>query len=237
MAQLSTFRRDLWPSREAATQAFEKSAFYNTWDRRVLKKWIEFGLRDVPTLLFPDQEKPQVTLATSPAQEVFTYLRPNYDGHGTARKPMNRTTHPDVDQVKGTDYPLYRPESSYVFRHLPELRPSVLYIFGGASPVSMPAMIENKLVNTGTDIRGSGGRIEGRVKGITLENIGHLVAMEATVEVAKASAGWIGEEIDRQRKEEMKWQEDWRSQSLKQKQEIDDAWKERLGGGRKTAKM
>lgn len=130
---------------------------------------------------------------------------------------MNRITHVDVDDVKGSDCPLYRPESCYVFRHLPELRSSVLYIFGGASPVSTPAMIESKLANTGTEIGGSGGRAEGRVVELTLADVGHLVAMEAVTETAKSSAEWVGNEIERCRKEDLNWQDEWRAKILREK--------------------
>lgn len=169
MAQLSTFRRDVWPSLEAAISAFDKSAFYKTWDRRAYDKWLRYGLRDVPTISYPNAEPPAVTLATTVSQEVFTFVRPNYEQYGVDGKPVNRVTHADVNNVQGTDYPFYRSESPYVYRHLPELRPSALCIFGGASPISTPEMNENKLAQTGTGIGSSGGPAEGRVKGVTLE--------------------------------------------------------------------
>lgn len=50
---LSTFRRDIWASREEAAASFRKSPFYKAWDPRVLDLWIESGVRDLPTTLYP----------------------------------------------------------------------------------------------------------------------------------------------------------------------------------------
>lgn len=236
MAQLSTPRRDMWPSRKAALASFDKSAFYKTWDRRVFQKWTEFGLREVPTVLYPDAQTPLVTLSTTVAQEVFTYVRPNYNRYGADGKPINRTTHADVD-VEGVLGPFYRPESPQVYRRLPELRPSVLYILGGTSPVSTPERNEERLAITGIGIGGSGGPAEGRVKGVTFEGVGHLVAMEAASRTAEVAAVWIGDEIRRVQEEEMRWQREWGPKALKEKQEIDDIWKETVGDAPKRAKI
>jgi hypothetical protein len=78
-AMMSTYRRDLWLSREAAATAFRKSKFFQAWDSRVLDKYIEFGLRQVPTALYPDGvngatlSPGAVTLATSKHQEAWNY--------------------------------------------------------------------------------------------------------------------------------------------------------------------
>jgi pimeloyl-ACP methyl ester carboxylesterase len=102
-ARSSAFRRDIWPSREAAATAFKKSKFYQTWDPRVLELWIEHGLRELPTQIYPDmpadipakdtsksappvtteptvapQPARPVTLKTTKHQEVFTFVRPNF---------------------------------------------------------------------------------------------------------------------------------------------------------------
>lgn len=102
-AQSSAFRRDRWPSRAAAAEAFKRNKFYQTWDPRVLDRWIQHGLRDIPTLVYPSSadkassnlplpatttpepslapsgpQAPEVTLTTTKHQEVFTFLRPIY---------------------------------------------------------------------------------------------------------------------------------------------------------------
>ncbi|KAK3687061.1 hypothetical protein LTR37_019175 [Vermiconidia calcicola] len=236
MAQLSTFRRTLWPSREEAAASFAKSAFYKSWDARVLKKWIEHGLRDVPTPQHPDAEAPRVALTTTPAQEVFTNLRPNYEAYGVDGKPVNRSTHADIDPSRSRLYPFYRNEAPYVFARLPEVRPSVLYIFGGTSNTSSAEANEAKISRTGNGAGGSGGVAEGRVRGITFDGVGHLIPMEASERTADAIAEWIGSEMMRVR-EEMRRQEEWRKKSLREKQDIDATWQKMIRGAPKRAKM
>ncbi|KAK7549371.1 Alpha/beta hydrolase family-domain-containing protein [Phyllosticta citricarpa] len=98
-AAQSTRRRDIWPSRAAAAASFKKHPFYQRWDARVLDRWIKYGLRDLPTAIYPSleaaaatnpkvssspaatQEGPPVTLTTTKHQEVLTFLRPNFDPH------------------------------------------------------------------------------------------------------------------------------------------------------------
>jgi len=105
-ALASTFRRDVWPSREAAAASFRNNKFYADWDPRCLDLWIKTGLRDLPTTLYPTYPPTTsasatqaaltaataavtaapvpsappvdvpVTLTTTKHQEVFTFLRP-----------------------------------------------------------------------------------------------------------------------------------------------------------------
>lgn len=234
-ALASTFRRDLWPSREVAATSFGNSKFYQAWDDRVLKKWIEFGLRDLPTAIYPDVSTSQdgqtgVTLTTPKHQEVFTFARPNYGGRdATGKHVINRTTHADYDPADPSAYPFYRPEPSATFRNLPFLRPSVLYVFGGESNMSTPEWRKRKTESTGTGLGGSGGAPDGRVKEVVLEGIGHLVAMEAVGACAEAAAMWFDQEVKRWRKEEEEFQKKWRNKKKQEKSMVDDEWMKRIG--------
>ena len=213
IAQLSTFRRDVWPSRQEAADSFARSKFYQAWDKRVLDRWVQFGLRDLPTVLHPEEQPvgapPNVTLASTVGNEVFTYLRPNYEGYGThTGKAVNRVTHPDLDANRPGTYPFYRSEPQRTFERLPDVRPSVLYIFGGRSDTSNAATNELKLAATGAGPGGSGGRALGRVKGLTFEEAGHLVAMEFAERTARACAEWLSGdsgELARWSKEDSEW--------------------------------
>lgn len=236
LAQLSTFRRDIWPSREEAAASFKKSAFYKTWDERVLQKWVEYGLRDVPTVLHPDAKPPQVTLATTPAQEVFTFLRPNYEAYGVNGKPVDRLTHADLDTTRKHLYPFYRAEAPTIFQRLPEVRPSVFYIFGETSQVSFAEMNREKMLRTGTGVGGSGGVDEGKVSDVTLSGVGHLIPMEDPARTADEIAKWIGSESARFNEEERSWA-GWQAKSLKEKQGIDAEWAKAMGGPPKRSKM
>ena len=244
MAQLSTFRREIWPSRQEAAESFARSKFYQGWDNRVLDRWVRYGLRDLPTLLHPNEAPPKVTLASTVGNEVFTYLRPNFEGYGAhTGKQVNKTTHPDLDQDRPGTYPFYRAEPQRVYARLPEVRPSVLYIFGGKSDTSGPATNEAKLASTGVGPGGSGGRALGRVKGVTFEEAGHLVAMEAAERTARVCAEWLsGEdgELGRWRREEAEWRAEWEGMALREKQVPSEKFKEMLGGDprkKKESKM
>jgi pimeloyl-ACP methyl ester carboxylesterase len=236
LAQLSTFRRDIWPSREEAAASFAKSAFYKTWDKRVLERWVQYGLRDTPTALHPDAKPPQVTLSTTPAQEVFTYLRPNYEGYGVNGKPVNRSTHADLDPARKNLYPFYRAESPSVYNRLPEVRPGIFYIFGETSAVSHGDMNREKMLRTGIGVGGSGGVEAGRVKDITLPRVGHLIPMEDPERTADEIAEWVGVEMPRFTEELKSW-EIWQAKTLKEKSDIDEQWSKTMGGPPKRAKL
>jgi len=228
-AQQSTFRRDLWPSRAEAVTAFEKSKFYQSWDRRVFDRWCKFGIRENPSTLYPS-ENGSATLSTTKHQEVFTFLRPSWDGLSSdGATIVRRDLVPDMNMNQPMRYPLYRPEPLATFKRLGELRPSALYIFGEMSDMSHPAAIKQKMDVTGTGPGGSGGVKEGRVKKVILKGIGHLVAMEASELCADAAASWFGQEVKRF-EAERKAYEDWTKKSLAEKQTMSEEWKKRVGG-------
>ena len=235
MAALSTFRRDTWPSREAARQAFSKSPFYQAWDPRVFDLWIEHGLTPTPTLLHPDLQPPIVTLTTPPAMEVYQFSRPNFSGYGHRTGTTNRSTHADLDPENPNTYPFYRSEPNRTFKRLEELRPSVLYISGSTSAVSQndPTLDPERLRRTGTGISGSGGAAAGRVKLVTLEGAGHLVAMEkkGLPGTVKASGEWLVKEMRRWKEEQEELHKTWLDdgRSVREKQESSEEWKGFMG--------
>lgn len=229
IAQLSTFRRDTWPSRSIAAESFRRSPFYKTWDPRVLDRWIQFGLRDLPSAIYPDQKSPAVTLSTTITNEVHHFLRPNFQSY-SAENPPNRETHADLDPQTGSVIQFYRPESPRTFHRLPEVRPPVLFVFGETSDVSDAALDNIKASKTGTGIGGSGGMAEGKVKAVTMEKVGHLIAMEAPQRAAQECATWLDSEMQRYKKQEEKWEREWRAKSLKDKQTLTEEWKMKIGG-------
>lgn len=237
-ARLSTFRRDVWPSREAAAKSFKASKFYQAWDPRVLDRWIQYGLRDLPTLIHPEQhnktaqqqQPPQVTLTTPLHQEVFTFLRPNYEGYGHNGKPVNRKTHPDLNPTLPAIYPFYRAEGPQTFFRLQELRPSVLYVFGGKSDVGTPEACKAKMDNTGVGVGGSGGAPAGRVRSVLFDDVGHLIAMEAVDRTAEHASAWIASEMKIWKEDEDEHNRTWHVKSLVEKQTVDEKWKQMIGG-------
>ncbi|KAF5337468.1 hypothetical protein D9757_002417 [Collybiopsis confluens] len=70
-------RRDIWPSIEEAYKMLKARKTWQTWDDRVLKIFVESGLRPLPSLDYPDI-KEGVTLKCSRKQETASYK----DAHG-----------------------------------------------------------------------------------------------------------------------------------------------------------
>ena len=242
VARASTFRRDLWPSRGDAAASFRKSNFYQAWDPRVLERWLKYGLRDLPTALYPQVQEESsketpVTLTTSKHQEVFTFLRPNFDGRDSDGKPVvNRVTHPDVNIAEKYHYPFYRPESGRTLQNLPFVRPSVLYVFGEHSEMQPPELRRAKMEATGIGVGGSGGAKEGRVREVILGGVGHLIAMDAPSHCADAVVPWIDQEMRRWREGEEEWKRDWNAKSRAGKTTVSEEWKRRIGGNPRDVK-
>lgn len=262
-AMSSANRRDCWPSREEAAKAMKRNKFYQAWDDRVFDRWIQYGLRELPTKLYPGSEatpgpvpatvaaeptlapappKPkEVTLRTTKHQEVMTFLRGNFAFREGDKEPssseysmynpeaINRRTHPDLTPGPDTQTPFYRGESMIVFQELPNLRPSVLYVFGSESFLTMDAgIIEDKMVNTGSGVGGSGGVKEGRVSQVMVQDAGHLIPMEKVVETATHVGTWVGQEMVRWRHNEKLTEEEWGNMKGVERSVIPPRFKEEL---------
>ncbi|OAL50732.1 alpha/beta-hydrolase [Pyrenochaeta sp. DS3sAY3a] len=238
-AAASARRRERWPSREEAQKSFMKSKFYQTWDSRVLDRWVQHGLRDVPTELFPDAKAPEVTLTTTKHQEVMTFLRSNFAARPGDKEPssaeftlsnpkVNRRTHPDLTPHADQQSPFYRGESTIVFNQLPHIRPSVLYIFGSLSFLTDDAIIEEKLTKTGSGVGGSGGRAEGRVASVMVQDAGHLIPMEKVEESADHISKWVKKELERYWDWERKTEEEWGTKKGVERRVLGDRFVEEL---------
>lgn len=224
-AMLSTRRREIWPSRQAAAEKMKASPFFQSWDPRVLDSWIEHGLREVPTELFPAEgtSDTRVTLTTSKHQELFTFTRPLYRNEPNERfvdrDPTLQNEHPG--------YQFYRSEPAKVFNQLPELRPSTLYVFGETSEMSPPHEREAKMERTGVGVGGSGGCAAGRVQQKVLA-CGHLMAMQEVQQCAKAASEFLGPELERYHMETKAFSKFWKSQSREQQITIGPRWSEEI---------
>lgn len=239
-AQMSTFRRDLWGSRAEAAASFKKNKFYQSWDERVFDRWIEYGLRDLPTALYPDfkhghdpKDNP-VTLTTTKHQEVFSFIRPkpNFEDQSPGgNSAINQQTHPDLEGA--SSFPFYRPESEIIFHNLAHIRPPVLFMFGGKSPLSIPEARDLKMKLTGTGAGGNGGAAQGRVQQVFFEHVGHLIPFEAVDECAQSAADFLALEVQRWQKEEAEFKKAWESRGEKERTTLTKEWVMHLGGDRK----
>ncbi|KAK0337013.1 hypothetical protein LTR02_007267 [Friedmanniomyces endolithicus] len=217
-AHASSRRRDRWPNRQTAEASFRRSKFYQTWDPRVLDLWIKYGLRDLPTYIYPDAKpaptllpvltadpstatipptpssEQEVTLTTTKHQEVLTFLRQTPSP--TQTQPP-QTTHADFDPEAYPDMSFYSPALIPTFLKLPLLRPSVFYIYGDLSTLSAPHLAADRRAQTGIGLGGPGGVKAGRVGEVTFEGVGHLIPMEVVGRTAEACAGWLAPELER----------------------------------------
>lgn len=177
MPRLTTFRKDLWQSWEAAGAAFRKNPLMKGLDERVIKKSFAHCLRPTPTILFPAGAKEAVegavTLTTPKHQESFSIMRPNYNDAGVESFPSKtaggiaipvrpltaaeQLTHPDLWDAMTFKSPFYKPEARTCLTFLPHLRPSVFWIHGGNSFNAAPSERGYKMTNTGTGWSDSGG--------------------------------------------------------------------------------
>ncbi len=198
----------------------------------MLDKWIEYGLRDLPTEQYPDlpestdAKDPPVTLTTTVAQEVYFYMRPYYP---EPRLLQDEDSGGDLDAHAATeDFPFDMPEGRQLYDRLPELRPSTLFVFGSQSEASSPQSQAEKLARTGVGLGGSGGVEKGKVSAKVLD-CGHLVAMERTTESADAAGDFLAAELRRWDDREKARDRTWSSLSRQERAGINEEWRRRLG--------
>ena len=228
----STHRRDVWPSRVAAREAFAKSKFYQTWDSRVFDKWIDAGLRDLPTELHTtrsSRDDPEVTLTTAKPHEVHSFLRPLYRGSSSVSPRDDPEHYADLNaDDQDPREPFYRPEPAILFRRLPEVRPAVSYITGKHSPLAGTELNEQRLETTGAGVGGSGGVAHGRVEATELD-CGHFVPMEETAKSAQIAATFVAAEADGWQEKSTRFAERWHRRPRPARIDLDDTWKQRIG--------
>jgi len=78
LERMTAKRRDVWSSREDTAKYCSSRQWGKNWDPRVLKLYLKYGLRDLPTATYPD--KKGVTLTTTKYQEACTYKTAPPDG-------------------------------------------------------------------------------------------------------------------------------------------------------------
>lgn len=192
-----------------------------------MDKFTEYGLRELPTELYPESEKSgekPVTLTTNKAQELYTYWRPTYEDGKVGLKDgeyRNEMYPEDIEE----GFPFYSPESPQIFRRLGELKPSVLYVFGEHSELSTPAARQMKMEMTGFGVGGSGGALQGRVKQVTLP-VGHLIPMEQATESATLAASFVDTELSRWEAEMARFRKQWEEKPRSEKIAVDERWKQ-----------
>ncbi|KAJ5322670.1 hypothetical protein N7452_010959 [Penicillium brevicompactum] len=240
---MSTAKRDVWPSREAAAEKSRK--VLKAWDPRVFELWKKHGYRELPTALHPQTPKDgssPVTLTTTKQQETIMYTRPNVNRHVHLGVPHDQA-HTDPDSIKAStahdplvapdvlgpllpDQKSYRPEPILAYKLVPHIRPSVLYISASHSPLGKGGQHAEAAKQTGTGFGGSGGMDCGRVKLVTIPKAGHTLPQEKVVDTAQVLGPWIKQELQRWRQDEERIYGGWRDRPISEKSNFPDEWRE-----------
>ena len=92
-------------------------------------------------------------------------------------------------------------------RNLPSVRPSVLWVFGGQSFLSLPDAQDSKMRTTGTGIGGSGGAEKGMVEKAVLPNGSHTLVFEQVDWCAQVMADWTQRWFQKWLADERFWRE------------------------------
>ncbi|PLB48303.1 putative hydrolase [Aspergillus steynii IBT 23096] len=211
------WRDDVWPNREAALHA----------NRRMLHGWDPRCAR----LGTSSDSSIPVTLTTTKYHDLLGQIRENFGARDPASETLRprpcvrdpasgsiripRATHADLDPLAAF-IPMYRPEPRSVFLRLETLRPSCLWVLGGATYLSLDEMRE------GIKVCGTG---------VTLPGLGHLMPFQEVRAVMEPCGRWIGEEMEKYRGVEREWEEKRRGRSH---QVLEEQWYKTLrplGGG------
>lgn len=206
----TAYSPDIWPNRAAAIQVQRK--ILKNWDPRVLDRVFKYGLRDLPTAVYPelpissDAADPPVTTTTAKFQSIVAQIRENFDTRQRdGRIRINRDTHADIEPLISANLPLYRAEPPETFRRMRTLRPSALWVLAEKTFLDVDHL-RAAINRTGTGVGGSGGVAEGRVKEVVLPNVTHQFPFTAVAETSDACAAWLGTEMRRFRHLEDEWE-------------------------------
>lgn len=214
-------RKDTWPSRSVADKHFRKA--FRVWDPAVLDRWTQYGLRDLPTALYPETKidvanseshNPPVTLTTTKHQEAFFYTRGNFNQHrelgavyaddanNDPRPPHDPLLVPDMVGPLHPGQKFYRPEPVLAFALLPHLRPDVLVLSAARSALFRSGIHDAAVKIIGTRVSGSGGLECGHVQHEVVQRAGHTLPMEKIAETAALVGSWVGRKLRKWNEEE-----------------------------------
>ena len=230
-----TFRKDRWPSREIAAQSLSKHPLYKHWDREVLNIFLEYGLRSLPTVVYPDplpSDGPApVTLATTKHQEASNYVRGAFPPSRSI--PFSEydpsTEHHDIGDAnwRRLDEPFYRAEMAITFHQLPHLRPSCLVLYGAQTNLVQEQQLRDDRIGVmGVGLGGSGGAAKGRVKELKVQGGGHFLPFENPKTLAHNVVGpWFVEKVKIWQEKAEAERKAWEAVSPAQRSQLSEDWR------------
>ncbi|KAL8898240.1 MAG: hypothetical protein Q9207_006804 [Kuettlingeria erythrocarpa] len=233
IAMASTFRQDYWPDRKAAEQAFRKNKLFQSFHPKALGKYLHYGLRDLPTLVYPNLpannppgQSSAVTLTTTKHQEVWTFARSNFSARSDQLSAEDRIINPNADPEKEMELLFYRPECTITFNNLPHVRPATYFIFGGKSPFSSRTARLEKERLTGTGTGGSGGAEAGKVRSHLFKDAGHFMPFVNFEDLANVVHAQISEGLRQTQAEDALWDRYDSQKSARDRLVVSETWRE-----------
>ena len=232
LLQMSTLKRDSWPSRAVAVEKARK--VFKRWDPRVFEIWTKHGYRDLPTSTDSvngqngKDTPPPVTLATTKHQETLMYGRLAPNNNHAARgydEPPYPQTGLSLSGMQGQDWHLAcRTEASLSAKLVVYLWPSVLYVSGSRSDHCRNGRHKQLAENTGTAF-GDGARMSrNRVQHLVIEKGSHSLPQEEVRATAEAVATWMSQELQQWQLKERESKSHWEGQLQSEKSALPSEW-------------
>lgn len=186
---LQARRRDMWSSRDEAAAKLRRVPYYAVFDPRVFERVVKYDLRDMPT-----QQHPHAVILTTPkAQEVYSYARPDPPFPGYEAAPDHKTRPENTVVVPG----FYRGEVKHLKRVLPQILPSILYLWGTESDIGNSAYPQTVIDQTGVGDEGNGGTASGKVQSKYVRGAYHAIHLEMPRRVAEDIGQWLKMELEK----------------------------------------
>lgn len=198
-------RRDTWPSRRAAEDAFRRNRHYSSFDRKVLEKVFQYDLQPLSS----DDPDGPVTLTTPSFLEAAHYMRldpplPGQEAADYATRTLESRHLPGF----------YSPGPALGKGQMGRITTRVLYVWAPENPFTNPKYHRRVTAATGTGLGGSGGVKTGQVDEAFVDQGGHTLPFDNPVGTARQIAHWLGG----------KWWQEWQKEQVR--------WREVAGVGK-----
>ena len=192
----------------------------------MLDKYVQYGLRNTPTALYPAKATlGSVTLTTTKHQEAWSYVRSNFVPLPIEpNDPLERMISPDLDPINEGTYQFHRAEPILALQGLPHVRPSILWMFGARSNINTPALQAQKMALSGTGVGGSGGVDAAKVEKAVFNDATHMMPFEKVEMCARVLADWLEKQMSGFTAEEAFYREFASEKSKPGKLAISDKW-------------
>ncbi len=193
-------RKPSFATRNKAEEDLVKAHAAANWDERTITRLKKYGVYEL------DNHGISEWRSTTPKDQIAGLVsRFNSERVGLGPGGINDVTleqrkdFPDIDPDAWNAGAFYRPELRGSWDLLRHIRPRVLYVNGGKSPVfGRSSTRDERAKLTGTGVGGNGGLRLGAVKQIIVKDGEHTMVFDQHVnEVAQHVADWVAEESQR----------------------------------------